>query len=127
MVVGHVITSLDSAKEALMLDNPEKTARLLAALKAAAPFDVTLGPELINYLRAENLVRANGMPHTVFDLSYAGDEGGIMCHMSRSDETGQALVVSLTHIHVPRSMPLARAVADYQKHRVKKLTRQSYN
>ena len=110
-----------------MLDNPEKTERLLAALKAAAPFDVNLGPELINYLRAENLVGANGMPHTVFDLSYAGDEGGIMCHMSRSDETGKALVVSLTHIQVLRSMPLARAVADYQKHRVKKLKRQRYN
>jgi len=44
-----------------------------------------------------------------------------MCHLSRSDETGQALAVSLTHVHVPRSMPLARAVADHQKHRVKKL------
>ena len=110
-----------------MLDNPDKTARLLAALKAAAPFAVELGPELINYLRAENLAGTNGVHHTVFDLSYAGDEGGIMCHMSRSDETGSALVVSLTHLHVPRSMPLARAVADYQKHRVKKLKKQSYN
>jgi len=57
-------------------------------------------------------------------LSYAGDEGGIMCHMSRSEETGRALVVSLTYVWVPRSMPLARAVADYQKHRVKKLKKQ---
>src|SRR5258707_15390290 len=30
----------------------------------------------------------------------------------------------LTHVRVPRSMPLARAVADYQKHRVKKLKKQ---
>jgi hypothetical protein len=29
---------------AAMLDNPEKTARLLAALKAAVPFDVELAP-----------------------------------------------------------------------------------
>jgi hypothetical protein len=29
-----------------------------------------------------------------------------------------------THVRVPRSMPLARAVADYQKHRVKKLKKQ---
>jgi hypothetical protein len=60
----------------------------------------------------------------VRDLSYAGDEGGIMCHVSRSEETGRALVVSLTYVRVPRSMPLARAVADYQKHRVKKLKKQ---
>jgi hypothetical protein len=44
--------------------------------------------------------------------------------MSRSEETGRALVVSLTYVRVPRSMPLARAVADYQKHRVKKLKKQ---
>ena len=107
-----------------MLDHPEKTARLLTALKAAAPFDVELAPSLIEYLHAENVVDADRTHHVVSDLSYAGDEGGIMCHLSRSDETGRALVVSLTHIRVPRSMPLARAVVDYQKHRVKKLKKQ---
>ncbi|MBV8753767.1 MAG: hypothetical protein JO328_12985 [Hyphomicrobiales bacterium] len=107
-----------------MLDHPEKTARLLAALKVAVPFEVELLPALINYLRAENLSVATRTRQTVSDLSYAGDEGGIVCHLSRSDETGQALVVSLTHVHVPRSMPLAGAVAVYQKHRVKKLKKQ---
>ena len=29
-----------------------------------------------------------------------------------------------SRLRVPRSMPLARAVADYQKHRVKKLKKQ---
>jgi hypothetical protein len=76
-------------RNAPVLDNPEKTALLLAALKAAAPFAVRLRPELIDYLRAENLAGANGMPETVFDLSYAGDEGGIMCHVPLDrDRTG---------------------------------------
>jgi hypothetical protein len=60
----------------------------------------------------------------VSDLSYAGDEGGIVCHMLSSEEGGGALVVSLTQVHVPRSLPFAAAVADYQKHRVKKLKKQ---
>src|SRR5437867_1887212 len=107
-----------------MLDHPEKTARLLAALKAAAPFDVELAPSLIEYLRAENVTDAERIHHVVWDLSYAGDEGGIICHLARREETGRALVVSLTHVRVPRSMPLARAVVDYQKHRVKKLKKQ---
>jgi len=107
-----------------MLDHPEKTARLLAALKAAAPFDVELTPSLIEYLQAENVAEADRKQHVVSELSYAGDEGGIMCHLSRSDETGRALVVSLTHVRVPRTMPLAAAVVDYQKHRVKKLKKQ---
>jgi hypothetical protein len=36
-----------------MLDHPEKTARLVAALKAAAPFEVELAPSLIEHLQAE--------------------------------------------------------------------------
>ena len=108
-----------------MLDHPEKTARLLTSLKAAAPFEVELAPSLIEYLQAENVADADRGHHVVWDLSYAGDEGGIMCHLSRSEETGRALVVSLTHVRVPRSMPLARAVADYQKHRVKRLRKLS--
>jgi len=109
-----------------VLDHPEKTARLLAALKAATPFDVELTPALIDYLRAEKIGAADWVRQTVSDLSYAGDEGGIMCHIVPPDEQS-ALVVSLTHVHVSRSMPLARAVAEYQKHRVKKLKKQSYN
>src|SRR5947209_9242778 len=108
----------------MMLDHPEKTSRLLGALKAVAPFKVELLRSLIEHLQAENVVDSGRMHQVVSDLSYAGDEGGIMCHMSRSEETGRALVVSLTYIRVPRSMPLARAIADYQKHRVTKLKKQ---
>src|SRR5450759_5245916 len=79
---------------ALMLDHPEKTPRLLAALKAAAPFEVELAPMLIEHLQDENLANSDLM-HLVWNLSYAGDEGGIMCHMARPEETGRALVVSL--------------------------------
>ena len=107
-----------------MLDHPEKTDRLLAALKAAAPFEVELMPALVEHLRAENILEAGRLRYVVSELSYAGDEGGIMCHLSRSEETGRAIVVSLTHLRVPRSMPLAPAVLAYQKHRVKKLKQQ---
>jgi hypothetical protein len=119
------ITWLEQKGPALMLDHPDKAARLLAALKAAAPFEVELSPDLIKYLRAENIVTATRQRGTVSDLSYAGDEGGIVCHLSGSEETGQALVVSLTHLRVARTMPLAAAVASYQKHRVKKINKQN--
>jgi hypothetical protein len=60
-----------------MLDHPEKTPRLLAALKAAAPFEVKLLPSLTDHLQAENVVNAGRTHQVVWDLSYAGDEGGI--------------------------------------------------
>jgi|SRR5271166_3357877 len=107
-----------------MLDNPEKTTRLLAALKAAAPFEVELTERLVKHLRGQNDAVADQKHHTVSDLSYAGDEGGIVCHIVGSEDQ-RVLVVSLTQVRVPRSMPLATAVADiYQKHRVKKLKKQ---
>jgi hypothetical protein len=61
----------------MMLDHPEKTPRLLAALKAAAPFEVKLLPSLTDHLQAENVVNAGRTHQVVWDLSYAGDEGGI--------------------------------------------------
>jgi hypothetical protein len=56
-----------------MLDNPEKTTKLLAALKAAVPFEVELTEQLVKQLHMEE------KHHTVSELSYAGDEGGIVC------------------------------------------------
>jgi hypothetical protein len=37
-----------------MLDHPEKTARLIAALKVAVPFEINLTPEVVKQLQAEN-------------------------------------------------------------------------
>jgi hypothetical protein len=106
-----------------MLDNPEKAANLLAALKAAVPFEVELSERVVAQLRAQHDAVADQKHLTVSDLSYAGDEGGIVCHIA-PPEKREALVISLTHVRVPRSMPLAAAVADYQKHRTKKLRKQ---
>jgi hypothetical protein len=109
-----------------MLDNPKKTESLLVALKAAVPFEVELMPPLTEHLRAKNISSLNEIRQTVSDVSYAGDEGGIVCHILPSDRR-EALIVSLTHVRMLRTMPLASVVIDYQKHRVKKLKRQRYN
>jgi len=109
---------------ALMLDNPEKTARLLAALKAQVPFEVELMSSLVNYLRAQHIAGADQPRHVVSDVSYAGDEVCIVCHIVPPKKR-EALVVSLTQVRVPRSMPLAHAVANYRNHRVKKLRKQT--
>ena len=109
-----------------MLDNPKKTARLLAALKSAAPFEVELTPEVVKQLQTDKVAAANQPRQIVSDLSYLGDEGGIMCHIAPPESEGE-IIISLTHVRAPRSLPFAKAVIDYQKHRVKKLRKQSYN
>ena len=52
-----------------MLDHPEKTARLIAALKVAVPFEITLTPEVVKQLQAENFANPVQTYGTVSDLS----------------------------------------------------------
>ena len=107
-----------------MLDNLEKTTRLLTALRATVPFEVEVLPSVIKHLQSENRIITNPTRQLVSDLSYAGDEGGIVCHIV-PEGTREALIMSLTHIRVPHTNRLAAAVTDYQKHRIKKLKKQS--
>jgi hypothetical protein len=53
---------------ATMLDNREKTTKLLAALKAAVPFEVELTEQVVKQLRMDE------KHHTVSELSYAGGD-----------------------------------------------------
>ena len=107
----------------VMLDNPEKTARLIVAMKAALPFEVELTSSTIAYLRAQHIAGDVKPKQTIVNVSYAGDEGGILCHLQPEDMEN-VIIVSLTHVRMHRSLPLAAAVFDYQKHRVKKLKKQ---
>ncbi len=107
-----------------MLDKPEKAYKLLATLNAAAPFEVELPPSLITHLKTQQTVIAVKPRESVSKVSYLGDEGGIVCHIV-PDEGQSALIVSLTHVRIHRSLPFAAAVFDYQKHRVKKLKKEN--
>jgi hypothetical protein len=113
-------------REVPMLDNPEKTRELVNALQAALPFEVALMPNLIDYLARQQKPVIVKPVETVSGVSYLGDMGGISCHIQPAD-SDSAVIVSLTHVRVPRDLPFARAVLDYQKHRVKKLKKQRYN
>jgi len=106
-----------------MLDKPEKTAELIATLRSALPFEVSLTPELIAELARHDKPLALAQRQIVSDISYAGDAGGILCHIQIAD-VGQTVYASLTHVRVSRALPFAQAVIEYQKHRVKKLRKQ---
>jgi len=92
-------------------------------LKAALPFEVDLTPPAIAALTAQQVALAVKPRQIVSDVSYAGDEGGIICHIL-PEEGRDAIFISLTHVRMHRSLPFASAVIDYQKHRVKKLKKQ---
>src|SRR3954451_16098508 len=93
-----------------MLDDPERTSRLLAALKAALPFEVHLTPPLARLLREQQVVLPAGDRQTVSGVSYLGDEGGIVCHIVPPDGREVAFV-SLTYVRVPPPMRIRPAGA----------------
>jgi len=107
-----------------MLDKPEKTRELVTELMAALPFEVELTPELIQLLCTQQPAIVVEPQQIISKISYAGDEGGILCHI-RPKETENAIIISITHVRMDRKQPLGAAVFDYQKHRVKQLEKQS--
>ena len=57
-------------------------------------------------------------------VDYAGDEGGLVCHVeSDPADDSNALFVSITHLVFDRRTPCAREIVAYQKHRIKRLRR----
>ena len=106
-----------------MLDNRDKTHELMTALEAALPFEVELTPDLIARLRTQQPPVLVAPQQIVSQISYAGDEGGVVCHIL-NEETKNAVIVSMTHVRMHRKNPLAAAVLAYQKHRMKKLKKQ---
>lgn len=108
-----------------MLDHPRKTEALVAMLKAGLPFEVELAPTVIKQLRDDGAAVADKARYVVSDVSYAGDEGGIVCHIV-PPEGRDAIVISLTYVRMLRLTPLATAIHSYQKHRLKKLKKQAW-
>ena len=106
-----------------MIDDPEATERLLARLKAALPIPARLTPELQASLRAENAGTAIPTNCNVTWVSYMGDEGGIVCKLDLGPDVEKGAFTSITHLRFDARLPLARDIAAYQKHRVKRLTR----
>ena len=97
-----------------MIDKRKKTEALMAALKMALPFEADLTPEAAARMPHES----GTLRRAVTALHYMGDEGGIMCAIESPDKK-QVFLFSLTHLRMLPAMPLAAAVSDYQRRRVR--------
>ena len=99
-----------------MLDNPEKTTRLLIAMKAALPFEVELTPSAIAYLRAQHIADDVKPMQIVSKVSYAGDEGGILCHLQpeerrTSSSSRSPMSGCIVPYRLPQPCSITRSIA----------------
>jgi hypothetical protein len=106
-----------------MIDNPDQAERLLARLQAALPLPARVTPELAATLQTKSIATEIPTNCSITWISYAGDEGGIMCRLGFERETETATFASITHLRFDARLPVARDIAAYQKHRVKHLRR----
>jgi len=105
-----------------VIDDIEATGRLQAQIEAALPLPARPTPELLDMLRQQSPDMKLAPTCRIVAISYAGDEGGIVCKLDfGADGTGQAAHVSLTHLRFDPRLPMARAIAAYQRRRVKRL------
>jgi hypothetical protein len=106
-----------------MIDNCAQVDRLLSKLEAALPLAAHITPDLADALRDD--LEAGRVPATcqVTEISYAGDEGGIMCRFHLGPDLERPIFVSVTHLRFGSRSPLAREIAAYQKHRSKRIRR----
>ena len=98
--------------------------RLLTKLQTALPIPARVTPEVAAALQAEDPISEVPLVCSITWVSYAGDEGGIVCRLDFTRETKKQVFASITHLRFDPSLPLAREVAAYQKRRVKRLHRQ---
>lgn len=107
-----------------MIDRPDQVGRLMERLNAALPIPARVTPELQIMLRQQ---RGVVMPAScsITWVSYAGDEGGIVCRLEARPEPAEAVFTSITHLRFDPRLPLAREILACQKHRVNRLRRQA--
>jgi hypothetical protein len=108
-----------------MIDNPVTTMELLEQLESALPLPARLTPELRATLGNQNVGAPVPPDCTITGFHYAGDEGGIVCKLDLGANLASQAFVSITHLRFDPRLPLSRKITDYQKHRVKRLRRQT--
>lgn len=107
-----------------MIDIPDRVERLIARLRGALPLSAAVGPQLANVVREKSLDAVVPRECQITQVDYAGDEGGIMCRLDFGGAGGLGtFFVSITQLVFDRRASLAREIAAYQKHRIKRIRR----
>jgi hypothetical protein len=107
-----------------MIDNPDQVERLMTQLRNMLPLPARGTPRFIAALRDPTASVPPTPQVTVTRIDYAGDGGGIVCHLSFKDtDESKVVVASITHLEFDRRLQVAREIAAYQKHRIKRLRR----
>ncbi len=109
-----------------MIDDPTQVTALMQKMKAHLPIPAQATSALVRNLRASAVnIASKRRSMQIEKVMYLGDEGGIGCVLKVPGQEDTAVVVSLTHLRLPGTHPLAPDVRAYQIARTKKLAEES--
>jgi len=108
-----------------MIDDPTQVTALMQKMKAHLPIPAQATNALVRNLRASAVNIASKRRMQIEKVMYLGDEGGIACGLKVPGQEDTGVVVSLTHLRLPSTHPLAPDVRAYQIARTKKLAEES--
>ena len=110
----------------VMIDDPRKTEQLLSSLEATLPLESRIGPQLAVLLKDKIPDLKPLQRCRISRVLYTGDEGGIVCSLELPEAGGdEVYLASITQLLFDPRLPLARPIALYQKHRLKRIRRQA--
>lgn len=107
-----------------MIDDPFTVSDLMARMEKALPIPARLTADVWMVVQKQHKGTPIPLSCRVIQLHYMHDVGGISCHVAFEPDTGTLTIVSLTQLRFDARLPLARAIAAYQKQRVKRIRRQ---
>ena len=94
-----------------MIDNPDQVERLITCLTAVLPLPARITAELAATLQTEKHPGYRKLTCSVTSISYAGDDGGIVCKLDLGDESDRVVYTSITHLRFDPRQVLAREIA----------------
>ena len=106
-----------------MIDDPTQVTALMQKMEAHLPIPAQATNALVRTLRASAVKISSKQRMQIDKVVYLGDEGGIACALTVPGQEGTAVVVSLTHLRLSSTHPLAPDVRAYQIARTQKLAR----
>jgi hypothetical protein len=105
-----------------VIDNQDQAERLFRKLTEVLPLSAHATPVLLANLRERSSAAKITLDCKVTKVFYLGDDGGITCQVNFDEEEKEVVfLVSITQLAFDRRLPVAREIAAYQKHRLKRI------
>ncbi|MDH7485042.1 MAG: hypothetical protein QHJ81_02065 [Anaerolineae bacterium] len=106
-----------------MIDDYAKAKELMRKMEAQLPIPVRPTSACFRTMRKQGIRVARDQGLQIRRVFYLGDEGGIVCDVTPPEliKARDQVIVSITHLQVDPSHPLAREIRDYQRERTIKI------